>query len=277
MGGRMMVYTDYSVLMCVYHKEKANNLEEAINSVLSQTVKTNNFVIVCDGPLTSELDGILDKYKGNHLITIVRLEKNSGVGAASQYGLNFIENEVFAKMDSDDICFETRMEKELAIINKGFDVVGAAIAEFVGDRTNITGVRMPPENHKDIVKFSKKRNPVNNVTIMYKKSQVLNAGGYLNANFLEDYTLDIKLIQNGSRFYNIQEPLVYVRTDKKQLERRGDKRLRKGFRDLRKMMLKENYITKVEYYKYSFEGFMFMIMPRFIKKYLYKKFLRRKR
>lgn len=273
-----MIYNNYSVLMCVYAKEKPQNLDEAILSVLSQTVLTNDFVIVCDGPLTNELEDVLKKYQNNNsFIKIVRLEKNSGVGAASQYGLGFIKNEVFAKMDSDDICHEQRMEKELNIINSGFDVVGAGIAEFIEEKSNIVGIRMPPEKHVDIVKFSKKRNPVNNVTIMYKKSQVLKAGGYLNANFLEDYTLDIKLIQNGSIFYNIQEPLVFVRTDQNQIKRRGDKQLRKGFRKLRKMMLEQKYINIFEYFVYSIEGFIFMIMPSFIKKRLYKKFLRTKK
>lgn len=271
-----MKYINYSVLMCVYYKEKPKNLSEAIDSVLCQTLPTNDFVIVCDGPLTDELNEVLCNYQTKHKeINVVRLEKNSGVGAASQFGLQFIKNEVFAKMDSDDICFETRMEKELNIINSGYDVVGAGIAEFIDDKSNVVGIRMPPENHVEIKEFSKKRNPVNNVTIMYKKSDVIRAGGYLNANFLEDYTLDIKLIMNDCVFYNIQEPLVYVRTNKDQLKRRGDKRLRQGFKKLRKMMLKERYITRLEYIKYSFEGFAFMIMPSFIKKYLYKKFLRR--
>lgn len=273
-----MRYNNYSVLMCVYYKENPKNLSEAIESVLAQTLPTNDFVIVCDGPLTKELDEVLDRYQSKYEeINVVRLEKNSGVGAASQFGLQFIKNEVFAKMDSDDVCFDTRMEKELNCINSGYDVVGAGIAEFIDNKSNIIGIRMPPENHDDIVKFSKKRNPVNNVTIMYKKSDVIKAGGYLNANFLEDYTLDIKLILNNCVFYNIQEPLVYVRTDQGQLKRRGDKRLRKGFRKLRKMMLKEKYISRFEYIKYSFEGFVFMIMPNFIKKYLYIKFLRRKK
>lgn len=273
-----MTFENYSVLMCVYYKEKPECLEEAINSVLCQTKPTNDFVIVCDGPLTKELDCVLDKYSNAYdIIHVVRLEKNSGVGAASQYGLSFIKNEVFAKMDSDDVCDETRMEKELKAINNGYDVVGGAIAEFIGDKSNIVGIRMPPENHEDIVAFSKKRNPVNNVTIMYKKSRVVEAGGYLNANFLEDYTLDVKLIQKGNKFYNIQDVLVYVRTDNNQIKRRGDKKLRKGFKELRKMMLREKYISKKEYLIYSFEGFVFMIMPGFIKKALYKKFLRKKK
>lgn len=263
--------------MCVYYKENPEFLDESIASVLAQTVLTNDFVIVCDGPLSDDLNAVLEKYsKAYNFINVVRLEKNFGVGAASQYGLSFIKNEVFAKMDSDDVCHEARMEKELNIINSGFDVVGGAIAEFINDKSNVVGIRMPPENHNDIVIFSKKRNPVNNVTIMYKKSQVIEAGGYLNANYLEDYTLDIKLIQAGRKFYNIQEVLVYVRTSKSQMKRRGNKNLRKGFKKLRKMMLEEKYITKKEYYKYSFEGFVFMSTPWFIKKALYKRFLRKK-
>ena len=272
-----MKYLNYSVLMCVYYKEKPEFFNEAILSILNQTLKTNNFVIVCDGPLTRELDEVLLKHVSeNKEITVVRLEKNQGVGAASQFGLQYIKNEVLAKMDSDDIADEHRMERELEIINSGFDVVGGAIAEFIGDKNNIVGVRMPPEKHYDIVQFSKKRNPVNNVTIMYKKSQILEVGGYLNANFLEDYTLDIKLIQHGRKFYNIQDIMVFVRTNDDQIKRRGDKKLRKGFKALRKMMLRDKYITRGEYIKYSFEGFMFMIMPGFIKKFLYKKYLRKK-
>ena len=42
--------------MSVYYKEQAENLREAIDSILNQTVKTNEFIIVKDGPLTEKLD-----------------------------------------------------------------------------------------------------------------------------------------------------------------------------------------------------------------------------
>lgn len=45
---------DYSILMSVYHKEKPEYLKEAIESMLSQTVKSNDFVIVCDGTFTKD-------------------------------------------------------------------------------------------------------------------------------------------------------------------------------------------------------------------------------
>ena len=58
-----MIYDSYSVLMSVYYKEKPEYLRQSIESMLNQTVQTNNFVIVCDGPLTEELDNVLEEYK----------------------------------------------------------------------------------------------------------------------------------------------------------------------------------------------------------------------
>lgn len=270
-------FENYSVLMCVYAKENPTHFETAIDSVLNQTKPTNNFVIVCDGPLTEELDAVLErKKKENPVITVARLEKNSGVGPASQHGLSFITNEVFAKMDSDDVCDPTRMEKELSKINEGYDVVGAGIGEFKTDPTHIEEKRIPPQDHDKIVKFSKKRTPVNNVTIMYKKSQVLEAGGYMASNYLEDYTLDIKLIQQGRKLFNIQEVLVFVRCTDEQLKRRGNKKLRKQLKELRKMMLKTHYINRFQYHWYNFQGSLFVLSPYWLKRFLYKVFLRRK-
>lgn len=50
---------NYSVLMSVYHKEKPEYLRQAIESIQVQTVPTNDFVLVCDGPLNPELDAVI--------------------------------------------------------------------------------------------------------------------------------------------------------------------------------------------------------------------------
>ena len=49
--------------MSVYYKEKPEYLKQAIESMLNQTIKSNDFVIVCDGQLTQELYKVLDYYK----------------------------------------------------------------------------------------------------------------------------------------------------------------------------------------------------------------------
>ena len=55
----------YSVLMSVYYKEKAEYLNEAMESIWNQTVLTDDFVLVCDGHLTDELENVIENNKKN--------------------------------------------------------------------------------------------------------------------------------------------------------------------------------------------------------------------
>lgn len=268
---------NYSVLLTVYHKEKAANFRQALESIVTQSKPTNDFVIVADGPLTTELDAVLDEYQKKYsYINIVRLSENKGSGFASQAGLKHIKNDVLAKMDSDDISIPERMEKELAKINEGYDVVGGSIAEFEDDPNIIFSVKRLPQKQEDIIAFSKKRNPICNVTVMYKKSQIEAVGGYADLVVLEDYTLAIKLIQHGAKVTNLPEVMVKVRANKEQMVRRTNKTLIRNLKQLRKYMLDTKYISRSEYHRYNFQSFIFLITPPFVKRFLYKHLLRDK-
>ncbi|MDY0345178.1 MAG: glycosyltransferase [Bacilli bacterium] len=271
------MFKTYSVLMTVYYKENPHHFRVAIDSIINQTLPTNDFVIVADGPLGEDLDAVLQEYQAKHdFIHVYRLDTNRGSGPASKEGFKHIKNEVLAKMDSDDIAVANRMERELEKINEGYDVVGGSIAEFVDNPEDIIAVRMPPQNHEEIVKFSRRRNPISNVTVMYKKSQIEAVGGYPELVLLEDYTLAIKLIQNGSKTFNLQEVMVKVRSNQRQMKRRGDKYLKVHLKKLRKYMLETKYITKCQYHRYNFEAFFFLATPYWLKRVLYKLFLRKK-
>ena len=71
---------EYSVLMSVYAKENPEYLRESIESIWSQTVKTNDFWVVCDGPLTKELDVVLEENQKAHkeVFHLLRLKENVG-------------------------------------------------------------------------------------------------------------------------------------------------------------------------------------------------------
>lgn len=71
----------FSVLMSLYIKEKQEYFIQCMDSILNQAVKPNQIVIVKDGPLSEELDKILNRYVylDNSLYTIVKLEKNVGL------------------------------------------------------------------------------------------------------------------------------------------------------------------------------------------------------
>lgn len=101
---------NYSVLMAVYHKEEPEYLRQAIESIQVQTVPTNDFVLVCDGPLNPELDAVIatKKQEMGNTLNVVRLAKNCGLGNALNEGIKHCKNELVARMDSDDIAYEEK-------------------------------------------------------------------------------------------------------------------------------------------------------------------------
>ncbi len=270
-----MIYSDYSIVLTVYAGEKPEYFELSIDSLLKQTKVSNDIVVVCDGPLTEALDAVLKKYENLKNFNIVRLKENHGSGYATQKGLNATKNEVVARMDSDDISLRTRMEKELAAINNGLDLVAGWISEFDDDPSKPFSTKIMPLGLENIIKYSKKRNPFCNTALMYKKTKILAVGGYADLRYNEDYTLGIKCLQANYKCDNLQEVLVNVRANREQIKRRGNKQVRKNVKKLRKYMLKTKYINVFQYLWYNFLTDVFCLLPGFTKRIAYKKLLRK--
>lgn len=211
----------YSVLMAVYAKEKPKYLQCAIESILNQTYRTNDFVLACDGPLTKELDAVIEQYRND--LHVVRFEENRGLGATLRDGILYCQNELIARMDSDDISLPDRCELQLKCFaeNPNLDVVSGALDEFCEEPSIVTGKRVLPLNHAEIIKFSKKRCPFNHPNIMYKKSVVLSAGNYSSEYRMEDYYLWIRMLQNNAQAQNLQDTLLLMRTPADMYIRRG--------------------------------------------------------
>ncbi len=216
--------TKYSVLMSIYHKEKTEFFITSIESMLEQTVKPDEIVIVKDGPLTQELDQVIDKYKNQEpeMFTIVVLEKNLGLGLALNEGLKRCRNELVARMDTDDISVKNRCELQIEEFNKNpkLCIVGAWTNEFYDEPENIVTSRIVPEKHKDIMKFSKRRSPFNHPTVMYKKSAVLACGGYHDVLRKEDIDLFVRMLHNDCLSMNIPSPLLLFRSNGDNFKRR---------------------------------------------------------
>lgn len=208
-------YGAYSVLMSVYSKENPTWLRLAIESMQTQSLPTSDFVLVCDGPLTPELDGVIAEKQRQmgETLTVVRLEKNMGLGNALNEGIRHCRNELVARMDSDDIACLDRCEKQVAVFNEHPEVsiCSGTILEFSETPEDADRRRMLPEGNEAIREFAKRRNPFNHACVMYKKSAVEAAGSYQHFYRLEDYYLWIRMLMVGYEGYNIQEPLIFVR------------------------------------------------------------------
>lgn len=217
-----MAIEHFSVLISIYCKENPKWLQESLDCIFSQTIQPNEIVLVKDGPLTPELESVIDTFiKRSDCFKIIQNEKNLGLGLSLRKGITYCSNEIIARMDTDDLMPTDRFEKQLKAIRQGYDVVSCWSQIFIDDVNNIVAVKRRPENHNDIVKLAHKRSPVCHAGTMYRKDAVLKAGNYEHRYLNEDYHLWIRMIMAGSKFYNIQEVLYYVRTNIEQISRRG--------------------------------------------------------
>lgn len=210
--------------MSVYNKENPNYFKTSIESMLNQTIMPEQIVIVKDGKLTDELDEVIKYYESINpeLFTIVSLKKNVGLGKALNEGLKKCRNELVARMDTDDISVRKRCELQIREFTKNeqLSIVGGIIDEFYEDPKKIISSRVVPLNHKEILKFSRRRNPFNHPTVMYKKSAVLNCGGYGDYRRNQDFDLFVRMLNNGHIALNIDKPLVLFRANQNYLKRR---------------------------------------------------------
>nr|WP_302980738.1 glycosyltransferase [Plesiomonas shigelloides] len=229
----------FSVLMSLYIKEKYNYLHESLESLYNQTKQADEIVIVYDGPISDELANVVAYWMDKLPIKIVRLSKNLGLGKALNFGLTHCTHEYIARMDTDDICLPKRFEYQIAAFKNDPELIlaGGNIIEFDGDIENSISSRIVPESNNNIAKYIKKRNPFNHMTVMFKKKEIISAGGYIEHHFMEDYNLWLRCIHLNYKSINLNHILVYARAGKNMISRRKGIRYIKSEYELMKIKI----------------------------------------
>lgn len=269
---------DFSVLLSVYFRENPTFVRQSLDSVFCQTVKPAEVVLVEDGPLTQELYGVIDEYSKQRLeLKVLKLDNNQGLGMALNEGLKHCSYDLVARMDTDDICKPDRFEKQLSKFRQDetLDVVSAWIDEFEDDITTIKSTRKLPETHTQVYQYGKSRCPINHPVVMFRKSAVAAAGGYLHMPLFEDYYLWVRMLVNGAKFYNIQESLLYFRTSDAMFMRRGGGSYAKTEIAFLWTMHKLGYVGLMPTIKNIVIRFIVRIMPNKMRQYVYKNLLRK--
>ncbi|PKM90649.1 MAG: glycosyl transferase [Firmicutes bacterium HGW-Firmicutes-10] len=216
--------TRYSVLMSIYKKEKPMYFIQSIESIVNQTLRPDEIVIVKDGELTIDLEKIIVQYTVDYpeLFTIVQLNENVGLGRALDEGLKHCRNELVARMDTDDISLKERCEIQVRAFsdNPKLCIVGTMIDEFYNEPDNIVSSRVVPVTHGEILKFMKRRSPFNHPTVMFRKSEVIRCGGYGVMRRKQDLDLFSRMLNNGCIAQNINQSLLLFRSNEDNFKRR---------------------------------------------------------
>lgn len=271
---------DFSVLMSLYINEKAEYFDACMKSILGQTVLPKEIVVVKDGKISKEVESVLQRYMKElpELFNIVSYEKNHGLGYALNKGINACSYELIARMDTDDLARKDRFEKQLKEFQKdsALDICGSNINEFENEPKQVIAQRNVPLADIEIKKYQKRRDAFNHMTVMYKKTAVLEAGNYQPCLLMEDTYLWVRMIQNGAKCKNISEPLVYARIGKEMYERRGGLAYFLKYREGRKKVKETGYINIIDYYYTLIVQFIVSLVPGDIRGWIFKKILHKK-
>ena len=269
----------YSVLMSLYKKEKPDFFSVAIESILNQTIRPDEIIVVKDGPLTQALDVRLDFYCNKYpkLIHVVVNEANLGLGESLNRGVKVCRNELIARMDTDDIFVLNRCELQLLYMQKHKEVsiVGGQIEEFFDNENNTVGKRIVPTENAKIKQYLKKRCPFNHMTVMFRKNDVLEAGNYQDWFWNEDYYLWVRMALKGKVFANINEVLVKVRVGEEMYKRRGGLKYFKSEYNLQKYLLKNKVISIPIFVSNVVKRLVLQVLlPNAIRGWVFRKFAR---
>jgi len=267
--------TKFSVLMSVYKKDNPVWLKEAIESIFTQSVKPNEVVVVCDGPLTKEIEDVLSQYSVR--IILHRLTKNSGLGEALRQGVEKCSYELIARMDSDDISLPDRFEKQLSYFEKhpNTAILSGWIQEIDGKTLQPVAIREVPCTDTEIKKFIKTRCPFNHMTVMYKKSAVLDVGNYQPFHLMEDYYLWARMVATGYEMANLPEILLNARVDAAMYGRRGGLKYFKSNYAMSKKMYELGLISLPTFlFNTSVRFCVQVLMPNSVRGWFYRKVLR---
>jgi glycosyltransferase involved in cell wall biosynthesis len=185
-------------------------LDEAVASVLNQTFRDFEFIIVancCSDELWERLQAIPDSRVVPVRTAVGQLPFNLNVAIDRARG------EYIARMDADDVCEPERFERQLQYLdaNRDVDVLGSSYIHIDGSGRHVGNPRRLKLTHKQIDRSLPFESCMPHPTVMFRRTAVLSVGGYAYGLYAEDWDLWLRMARRGLRFANLPEPLLQYR------------------------------------------------------------------
>ena len=267
----------YSVLMPLWYKERLDFLKASLESMLNQTVSPSEIVMITDHDLPDDMKLLIQSLQEKYTDIPIYVIQNhilfgKGLGGILAFGVTQCHYPIVARMDTDDISFPNRCEKELEVLinNPRIAIVGGGLEKFSDTVENIEGYRIPPQEDKRIRQYLKYRNPFNHPTVMFRTSIVEEVGNYASLKECEDYELWYRILRMGYEGYNLQFPVLHYRAGVNMLKRRKNERFFRQSLELINMMYKDKYINMFEKLLATAMQYIRYYAPFQINRFIYK-------
>jgi len=239
-----------TVLMPAYNAGKY--IDEAITSVLEQSFADFELLIINDGS-TDETEKIIRSFKDPRIVLIN--QKNKGIAATLNTGLNLAKADYIARFDADDICYPNRLKIQYDFITTypGYSIIGSA-ADYIDANGHFIFTHHPQGHlNEEIQQLKYSVCPFIHSGVFYKKNVIVNNGGYNEyAYTYEDHFLWVNILKS-EKACNLSQALIKVRLNPESITI-DEKWHSRKFRAIKNSTLKNRSISEsdgIELYQIS--------------------------
>lgn len=230
-----------SVILPAYNAEKY--LSKAIESILNQTYKNLEIIIIDDGS-TDNTKSIINRYPDDRLVFISR--ENKGLIYTLNEGIKKSRGDVIVRMDADDISRLDRIEKQLEYIYKGYDLIGSNV-EFIDSEDLTFGHSNYPLERNEIIDYLLFNSPFAHPSVMGKREVFIDF--YKNHHkYAEDYGLWVySIFKRNIKVVNLKDCLLKYRIHTESVSRCNVINQINSCNEIRKEFISDNDIKKYYY------------------------------
>lgn len=252
-----------SVIMATF--DSLPYLKDAVESILKQTFKNFEFIIVNDA--SNDATASYLKSLKDSRIKVITNKKNLGLAQSLNEAIRAAKGEYIARMDADDISLTERLKTQLEFLEKHpeIDLCGAWV-DLINEEDQIVGEKRYPVNNAEIKQGLKWYQPIVHPTFMAREIIFRKLGGYdPNFDYAEDYEF-LSRAMKKYQFANIPKKLLKWRLADERRSRRSMKKVDIADYKVKVQLLKKNYFGK---------SYIFYVILKFITTFLFPSILKK--
>ncbi|OAT23449.1 glycosyltransferase [Buttiauxella gaviniae ATCC 51604] len=185
---------------------------DAVNSILTQSFDDFELIIIMNGMTDYDIKDIIPFLESDKRIKLL-ITNIKGLVFSLNLGISFARGKYIARMDADDISHRDRFIKQIEFLenNSEYDVIGCRI-QLIDEHGENLEKKFPfYETSQEITNILPIRNVLCHPALMFRKSSLLDVGGYKFGFMSEDHELFLRMIHKGMKFANLDDNLFYYR------------------------------------------------------------------
>ena len=220
-----------SIITPYYKKKKY--IELTINSVLQQTYKNFELIIIYDDQNKEDLNLLKNLIKKDKRIKLYINKKNLGAGRSRNKGIKFSQGSLIAFLDSDDLWTRNKLKKQIFFMKKNLIDISHTSYHIINSDNKIIGNRIAKDmNHKLLLSSC----DIGLSTVIMKKEIITNKIKFANINTKEDYVLWLKITLDNKKIFALKKNLTKWRKLNDSLSASKIQKLYDGYLVYRKYM-----------------------------------------